>query len=111
MFIAVRVSIATAPKEPNVHGAPNGARCCFYLRAINMLLLQSKGTGNESNVSTWCSSEICIIDYFLIAPNSMMMLYFRWSQINVPRDRPLGKVFPPSMLQQKVCSEYEKRRF
>ena len=51
--------------------------------------------------STWCSSEICIIDYFFIAPNSRLMLYLRRSQINVPRDRPFGKLFPPSSCSRR----------
>jgi hypothetical protein len=33
------------------------------------------------------SSELCIIDYFFIAHNYLLMLYLRRSQINVPRDR------------------------
>ena len=52
--------------------------------------------------STFRSSELCIIGYFFIALKSLVMLYLRRSQINVPRDHPLGKLFPPSMLQQKV---------
>jgi hypothetical protein len=53
------------------------------------------GTG----ACTYCSSELCIIGYFFIASNCLLMLYLRRSQINVPRDQPLGKLFPPSMLQ------------
>ena len=43
---------------------------------------------------TYRSSELCIIGYFLIALKSLVMLYLRRSQINVPRDRPLGKILP-----------------
>ncbi len=52
--------------------------------------------------STYRSSEMCKIDYFLIARNYRMMLYLRRSQINVPRDRLLGKTLPALKLQQKV---------
>ena len=55
------------------------------------------GTG----ACTYCSSEICIIGYFLIAHNCRLMLYLRRSQINVPRDRPFGKLFPPSSCSRR----------
>src|SRR6185503_10545099 len=62
-------------------------------------------------IGTRRSIEMCIIDYFLIAPNLKMMLYLQRSQINVPRDRPFGKLFPPSSCSRRFARKHEMRRF
>jgi len=65
----------------------------------------------QPGTSTCRSSELCKIDYFLIAHNLKMMLYLQRSQINVPRDRPLGKLFPPSSCSRRFDRKHEMRRF
>ena len=52
--------------------------------------------------STLRSSKLCIIDYFLIASNCLLMLYLRRSQINVPMRPPFRETLPALKLQQKV---------
>jgi hypothetical protein len=65
----------------------------------------------QSGSSTRRSSEICKIDYFLIARNLKMMLYLQRSQINVPKRPPVGKTLPALKLQQKVCSKTRNEAF
>jgi hypothetical protein len=57
------------------------------------------------------SYEICIIDYFFIARNWLLMLYLRRSQINVPRDRRQGNSSRPSMLQCAFVEIFRKEAF
>jgi|SoiMethySBSTD1v2_1073268.scaffolds.fasta_scaffold656323_2 hypothetical protein len=73
---------------------------------------KSHGFGREMElapgVSTYCSSEICIIDYFLIAPNCPLMLYLQRSQINVPRDR-RWETLPAPQVAAEGLTEDTKR--
>jgi hypothetical protein len=61
--------------------------------------------------STRRSSELCKIDYFLIAHNLKMMLYLQRSQINVPKRPPVGKLFPPSSCSRRFDRKHDMRRF
>lgn len=61
--------------------------------------------------STYRSSEMCIIDYFLIAPKSRVMLYLRRSQINVPMRPPVRETLPALNVAAEGLIEVRKEAF